>query len=44
MIVSIWRLFTYYLYLLVGAIIIPNWIRKVLNERQKRKRAKSSTT
>ena len=33
----IWRLFTYYLYLLVGVIVIPNWVRNVLNER-KRKR------
>lgn len=33
----IWRFMTYYLYLIVGAIIIPNWIRKILNER-KRKR------
>lgn len=41
LIASIWRLFTYYLYLLVGAIIIPNWIRNVLNERQKRKKKKS---
>ncbi|HFB99337.1 MAG TPA: flippase-like domain-containing protein [Phaeodactylibacter sp.] len=30
----IWRLFTYYLYLVVGAIIIPNWIKNVINERE----------
>ena len=33
----IWRLFTYYLYLLVGVIVIPNWIKNVLNERKKKK-------
>ena len=34
---TIWRLFTYYSYLLAGAIIIPNWIRNILNERRKNK-------
>lgn len=33
----IWRLFTYYLYLFAGAIVIPNWIRKILNERKRKK-------
>lgn len=33
----IWRLITYYSYLLIGAFIIPNWIRKIINSR-KRKR------
>ena len=33
----IWRFFTYYLYLIIGAIIIPNWIRNLLNERNKKK-------
>lgn len=33
----IWRLFTYYLYLLVGVIVIPNWVRNVLNERKRKK-------
>jgi len=37
LIASIWRLFTYYLYLLVGVIVIPNWIKNVLNERKKKK-------
>jgi uncharacterized protein (TIRG00374 family) len=32
----IWRVLTYYLYLIVGAIIIPNWIRNVLNRRKQR--------
>ncbi len=36
-IAGIWRLLTYYAYLLIGAIIIPNWIRKVLNNRKRRK-------
>jgi len=30
LIAIIWRLFTYYTYLFIGVIIIPNWIRKVL--------------
>ena len=33
----IWRFFTYYLYLIIGAIIIPNWVRNLLNERKKKK-------
>ncbi|MDX1686327.1 MAG: lysylphosphatidylglycerol synthase transmembrane domain-containing protein, partial [Saprospiraceae bacterium] len=28
-----WRLLTYYFYLFAGVIVIPNWIRKVLNRR-----------
>ncbi|HMQ46234.1 MAG TPA: lysylphosphatidylglycerol synthase transmembrane domain-containing protein [Saprospiraceae bacterium] len=35
---TIWRLFSYYAYLLAGAIIIPNWIRTVVNERRNRKK------
>lgn len=31
----IWRLFSYYIYLAIGAIVIPNWIRQRLNERKK---------
>lgn len=31
----LWRLLTYYLYLFVGIIIIPNWIRNILNERKR---------
>lgn len=34
---TIWRLLTYYSYLLAGVIVIPNWIRTVLNERRKKK-------
>ena len=29
-----WRLITYYPYLIIGVIIIPNWIRKVINRRR----------
>lgn len=32
---TFWRLLTYYFYLLAGVIIIPNWIRKILNERRR---------
>ena len=34
-IATIWRLMTYYSYLFIGAIIIPNWIRQRLNRRAK---------
>jgi len=37
-IATIWRLLTYYSYLLIGAIIIPNWIRTVINQRKTRKK------
>jgi len=30
----LWRLITYYPYLIAGAIIIPNWIRKIANRRK----------
>lgn len=30
----LWRLITYYPYLIIGVIIIPNWIRKVINRRR----------
>ncbi len=29
----LWRLITYYPYLIIGAIIIPNWIRRILKAR-----------
>lgn len=38
LIATIWRMFTYYAYLLAGAIIIPNWIRTILNKRAKKKK------
>lgn len=34
---TIWRLLSYYSYLLAGAIIIPNWVRTILNERRRRR-------
>lgn len=33
----IWRGFTYYAYLFAGVIIVPNWIRKIINRRKKDK-------
>ena len=33
----LWRIITYYPYLIIGAIIIPNWIRRVI--KQKRSKA-----
>lgn len=34
LIALIWRLFTYYSYLLLGVFIIPNWLRKVLKAKK----------
>ncbi|MEM7106282.1 MAG: lysylphosphatidylglycerol synthase transmembrane domain-containing protein [Bacteroidota bacterium] len=34
LIAFLWRLLTYYFYLVAGAIVIPNWIRGVINERK----------
>lgn len=42
LIATIWRLMTYYLYLLAGAIVIPNWIREVLNYRKQLSKKKKS--
>lgn len=36
-IATIWRLLTYYSYLIIGAIIVPNWIRVKVNQRKRRK-------
>ncbi|MFT5167352.1 MAG: hypothetical protein ACI8P3_002589 [Saprospiraceae bacterium] len=40
----IWRLLTYYSYLLIGTIIIPNWIRNLLNARKLKKLLRNSDT
>ncbi len=32
-----WRGLTYYAYLFAGVIIVPNWLRKLLNKRKKKK-------
>ena len=32
---SIWRLLTYYSYLLAGVIVIPNWLRGILDRRRR---------
>jgi len=34
---TLWRLLSYYSYLLAGVIVIPNWLRNVLNERRRRR-------
>ncbi len=34
-----WRFFTYYVYLLSGMIVVPNWVRKLINRRKKEKAA-----
>lgn len=35
-----WRFFTYYVYLLVGMIVVPNWVRKLINKNKKERAAK----
>ncbi len=37
----IWRVITYYPYLILGVIIIPNWIRKLINKRRVNKETTS---
>ena len=37
LIAGIWRLFTFYAYLLIGVVIIPNWMRNIINRRSKKK-------
>ncbi len=39
---TLWRLMTYYSYLLAGAIIIPNWVRGVIVRRRRRRRKRSA--
>lgn len=38
-----WRFFTYYVYLLVGMIVVPNWIRKIINRNKMEKAAKQAS-
>lgn len=38
----LWRLVTYYPYLIAGAIIIPNWIRKIIKRRNVERELSSS--
>ncbi len=37
---TVWRLFTYYSYLLAGAIIIPAWINRIISQRLKNRQSK----
>ncbi len=39
----LWRLLTYYSYLLAGVIIIPNWLRGVIARRRKHRNIKSQS-
>jgi len=43
-IAMLWRILTYYLYLFIGAILIPNWIRNIINERKKKRLAKNKNS
>jgi uncharacterized membrane protein YbhN (UPF0104 family) len=38
-----WRSLTYYIYLFIGMVIVPNWISKLIN-RRKKERAEASNT
>ena len=35
---TLWRIMTYYSYLLIGVIVIPNWLRNIINQRQKKRK------
>jgi uncharacterized protein (TIRG00374 family) len=35
----VWRLLTYYSYLIAGVIVIPNWLRNIITERRKERKA-----
>jgi len=39
LIAFIWRLLTYYFYILAGTIAVPNWIRGVVNERIRKRKS-----
>ncbi|HMO37899.1 MAG TPA: lysylphosphatidylglycerol synthase transmembrane domain-containing protein [Saprospiraceae bacterium] len=32
-----WRVLTYYTYLIIGVVVIPNWINNILNERRRQR-------
>ena len=36
LIALVWRIITYYSYLLAGSIVIPNWIRKIINSKKRK--------
>jgi len=36
---TLWRTFTYYVYLFVGAIVVPNWVNKIIRRNKKEKLA-----
>ena len=40
----LWRLMTYYSYLIAGVIIVPNWIRKVMNRKRKKRNKLDKST
>lgn len=37
---TIWRTFTYYVYLFVGAIVVPNWVNKIIKRNKEEARLK----
>jgi len=43
LIAFIWRLLTYYFYLLAGTIVVPNWIRGIVNARIRKRKAKEAS-
>lgn len=40
-ILSLWRFLTFYIYILIGIIVVPNWINKIIIKRKLRKSSKS---
>lgn len=41
-IATLWRLISYWVYVLAGALIIPNWIQGILRERRMRRREEAA--
>lgn len=41
---TIWRGLTYYVYLFVGAIVVPNWVNKIINRNKEEARRLRETT
>ncbi len=39
---TLWRLLTYYSYLIAGAFIVPNWLQRILIERRQRRKQKDA--
>jgi uncharacterized membrane protein YbhN (UPF0104 family) len=41
---TLWRTFTYYVYLLVGSIVVPNWVNKIIKRNKEERLAGKTST